>query len=484
MLEAIAEGWGVSLTDEQVPEILDRLVEEMTSEEMVEMVVRRLSDAEREALAFVAHTRQVRAHVLVRMYGSVRRPGPGRLEWEQAWHNPASAAERLWFLGLIHRAYGLDEQYRGEVFFVPAEILAVLPPMSALLPVFQVEPARPPRIVRDDADALARDAFVILSHVRNHDVRARKGVLARYELGKIRPRLSSDHPPRLGFLHRACEQAGLLRREEGLWQPTNQAAAWLKLQALDRRHILFHAWLEDGDWNDLCLMPTVSCEDTGWRNDPTAARKSILTYVSRCPTDTWLTVQSLVESIHQVAPDFMRPDGDYDSWYIRDIETGQYMMGYRNWDKVEGALVRYLLAGPLLWLGMVASGHAQQGGLAESFRLTREGASILGLHTVGAAEGTAGSKKAGRPPRIVVQANFQVLVPSALGWYDRFLLERFARWLDERSGEARYLIDAKSVAVALQRGITIQQIEAFLQRTTGGRVPAQVIRALRAWHPE
>ncbi len=484
MLEAIAEGWGVSLTDEQAHEIVDRLAEEMTSDESVGMVIRHLTDVEREALAFVAHTRRVRTHVLARRYGDVRRLGPGRLEWEQAWHNPASAAERLWFLGLIHRAYGLDEKYHGEVFFVPSEILAVLPPMSALMPVFRVEPARTPRIVRDDLDALGRDAFVILSHLRNHDVRARKGVLARHELNRISPRLSTDYPPRLHFLQRACEQAGLIRREEGLWQPAKQAAAWLKREALARRCILFRAWLEDEDWNDLCLMPTVSCEHTGWRNDPILARKSILRYISKCPPDSWLTIKSLIQSIHQVDPDFMRPDGDYNSWYIRDVETGQYMMGYRSWDRVEGALIRYLLECPLLWLGMVAVGHTEESGLADSFRLTQDGASILGLSSAGAARSNAGGKKTSAPPQIVVQANFQVLVPNVVSWYDQFLLERFARWLDEQAGTARYQIDAKSVAIALQRGVTIRQIEAFLQRTTGGQVPNQVLRALRAWRPE
>jgi hypothetical protein len=484
MLEAIAEGWGVSLTDEQVPETVDLLVREMTHRETVDMVIRRLTDVEREALAFVAHSTQVRAHVLARRYGGVRKFGPGRLEWEQAWHNPDSPAERLWFLGLIHRAYGLDQQYHGEVFFVPSEILDVLPPLSADLPAFQVEAARPPRFVHDDRDALARDAFVILSHMRNQDVRARKGVLARHELTRMRPRLSTDYLPRLQFLHRACERAGLIRREERLWQPSSQAAAWLKQGPLSRRRALFHGWLEDADWNDLCLVPTLSCEDTGWRNDPVPARKSTLGYVSRCPADTWLAIDSLVESIHQMEPDFLRPDGDYDSWYIRDTETGQYVMGYRNWDKVEGALVRYYLHYPLRWLGLVAIGQAQQGGTAESFRVTQDGSRVLELRTADVARSTAGTSRTKSPAQLVVQADFQVLAPSTVSWYDRFLLERFARWLDEQSGAARYLIDTKSVAAALQRGVTIGQIEAFLRRTTGERVPTRVIRALRAWQPE
>ncbi len=110
MLEAIAEGWGIPLTDERTPEIVARLTEEMTDPEAMRMVLQRLSDVEREALAFVVAMSQVKAHVMTRKYGAIRRLGPGRLEWEQAWRQPASITEKLWFLGFIYRTYGMNEQ--------------------------------------------------------------------------------------------------------------------------------------------------------------------------------------------------------------------------------------------------------------------------------------------------------------------------------------------------------------------------------------
>ncbi len=481
MLEAIAEGWGISLTDEQVPEIVERLVVEMTNGEAVRMVLGRLNDLEREALAYVIHIGQVKAHVLARKCGHIRRLGPGRLEWEPAWHSPASATERLWFLGLICREYGVDEEYHGEMFFIPPEILTVLPPMPSPVPIFQLEPVAPPRTVRDDQDALAHDVFLVLSYLRNHDVRAKKGVLAQHELVNLRPRLRHGTPQRLRFLHHICEQASLIRREAGTWQPTGQAAAWLKEAPLARRQVLYRTWLEDVNWNDLCLMPAVSCEDTGWRNNPILARKSLAHYLHRCPLDVWVSVDSFVESIHEVEPDFLRPDGDYDSWYIRDVQTGQYLMGYRNWDKVEGTLIRYLLGRPLLWLGLLAIGYAQEGEKPDSFRLTEGGAGILELREMETSKVKGVRDEESVLCRIVVQPNFQVVVPHEASWYDCFLLERFARWLDEEQGTAHYVIDTASIRASLQKGITVRQIQAFLLRVTGGQVPPQVLRTLRSW---
>jgi hypothetical protein len=481
MLEAIAEGWRIALTDEQVPDIVDRLIAEMTEEEAVKAVLQCLTDVEREALAFVAAKGQEKAHILARKYGYIRRLGPGRLEWEQAWQNPASAVERLWFLGLIHRGYGVHGRYHGEVFFVPQEILAVLPAMSAPLPVFRVESSSRPRVVRDDQHALAHDAFIMLSYLRNHDVRARKGMLAGHELANIRHRLVTEDPRRLQFLHHICEQTGLISRVEGLWQPTRQAATWLKKGALARCRALYRAWLEDASWNELHMMPSVRCEDTGWRNDPALARRGVLDFLRQCAPNVWLSVASFVEAIHAVDSDFMRPDGDYDSWFIRDAQTGLYLMGYGNWEKVEGMLIRHLLEHPLRWLGVTAIGYARREEAACSFMLTEQGASILGVRGVPVSkEHSASDRENGFLRRLVVQPSFEVTVPPEVSWYDRFLLERFARWMDEQHGIARYAIDAGSVRAALEKGVTIRQICAFLRRATGNRVPQGVLNALKS----
>jgi hypothetical protein len=73
------------------------------------------------------------------------------------------------------------------------------------------------------------------------------------------------------------------------------------------------------------------------------------------------------------------------------------------------------------------------------------------------------------------------MVPLAADWYDRFLVERFARWLKEQDGAAHYVIDADSVRSALERGVTVRQMHAFLRRVTGRPVPRQVLHALKSW---
>ena len=480
MLRAIAEGWRISLTDEQLPEIIDRLVEEMTHPETVLATVQRLSDQQREGLAFVLAQGPVKAHVLTRKYGQVRRLGAGRLEWEAAWEQPVSVAERLWFLGLIYREYALGQEYQGEVFVVAPEIQRVLPPMQVAAPAFHVLSATEPSLVRDEQGALAKDVFVVLSHLRNHDVRAREAVLAKHELERVRKRLTSTHRPRLRLLWRICEQARLVQKESGLWQPTDRAAAWLKESALSRQRALVQSWLADAGWNELCAMPTVTCEDTGWRHDPIRARVALLSHLGKCPMGVWLEIESLVNAIYAADPDFLRPDGDYDSWYIRDAESGNYLLGFASWGSVEGALIRYLLEQALCWLGVVALGYAEGAERAAAFKLTGTGIALLHEERAPAiGEDDAPSQEPAQ--HIVLRSDLSIVVPSTASWYDRFLVERFASWVGEREQGMLYKLDRHSVARALSRGVIGPQIEAFLKRATGDRLPVELQRALKAW---
>ena len=40
------------------------------------------------------------------------------------------------------------------------------------------------------------------------------------------------------------------------------------------------------------------------------------------------------------------------SWFIRREGSEQYLRGFAHWEAVEGELLRYMIAGPLHWLGV------------------------------------------------------------------------------------------------------------------------------------
>jgi len=275
----------------------------------------------------------------------------------------------------------------------------------------------------------------------------------------------------MALVHHLVARLGLAARQGDLLRLEGAAArGWLTAAPAEQLAVLQDAWHKDPTWIDLCQVPGLRCDDAGgWlaRYDPVAVRGAFLDLLSRCPPDAWWTVDSFVAAVKQAHPDFQRPDGDYESWYIReaDPERGEYLSGFASWDAVEGSLIRDLLGGILSWLRVV---RVAPGGAC---RLAEVGLRLLGLPAPPAEEA--------RPAPIVVRPDFCVEVPGPGDLYTRFQLERFA----DRKGEAPclYSLTAAGLGRALGRNVQVEQILAFLGQATGGSLPANVAGQLRLW---
>jgi hypothetical protein len=173
-------------------------------------------------------------------------------------------------------------------------------------------------------------------------------------------------------------------------------------------------------------------------------------------------------------PDFQRPDGDYQSWYVRDVATGRYLSGFESWDEVEGRLIHFLITGPLFWLGAVALGtsHDDQ---QEVFRLTSAGRAWL--------DGTVPAELP-RPARLVTHDDFTISAPLRTPLNDRYRLLRFTEpvMAGYRMGEpTRHRITRGSLARARQAGLTSDGMQQFLRRAGGSPLPARVAAGLTRW---
>ncbi|MDX1520317.1 MAG: helicase-associated domain-containing protein, partial [Anaerolineae bacterium] len=189
---------------------------------------------------------------------------------------------------------------------------------------------------------------------------------------------------------------------------------------------------------------------------------------------SWLSLDSFIAAIKRLDPDFQRPNGDYSSWYIYDAD-GESLMGFENWDLVEGALIRYIVTYILLLLGVVDVGLPNQNSAPNSFRITPQGETFLANRLTGKPE---------KPQKTVflrVTANFQAYVPQAADLYDRFQLARFATLAQREEERVIYEINQASVGRALRNGVTPDQIVAFLARATNNQTPLKVVETLRLW---
>ena len=474
MLRALAENLGMALETNRQAEAADQLAAALAEPSSVQIALARLGDDGRSALdTLLAAGGRMRAAQFKRRFGQMRPVGPGRLERETAWRHPANPAEELFYAGLIYHAFYQDEWGAGEFVVIPDELRCLLPQppaaQTALALAVVPGPAEPPA----QETTLVHDLFLYLVYVQNKDVRLYvDGRLGRGDRSALAQRLAQPSERRLALVHHLVRRLGfVVRRDDLLGLEAAAVKSWLTAAPGRQLSTLQAAWRDDPSWSDLCHVPGLVCDmQTGWleRSDPVATRRALLRRLAQCPRGAWWRCDSFVAAVKAADPDFQRPDGDYDSWYIRDAAGDAYLSGFESWDRVEGALVTDLLAGPLRWLGVVEWVERDGGPVC---RLTAAGARWLGL--------TADEVQAPQPAPITVGSDFVVGLPAPVSLYVRFQVERFAD--PEQAEPCRYRLTARGLSRALARGVRVEQVLAFLKRASQRSVPASVAGQLQQW---
>lgn len=466
VLRVIGEWWELDLTGVDKAASVKALAGRLAQVDMPQELMF-LPAEEAEALrALVAGNGRVPVATFSREHGEVRLMGPGRLEREEPWFDPTSPAEALWYRGFLYR--GFDETAEGmiEFYYLPDELLAQFPQekqvveepaavVSALAAV--AAPASWATAVTDAVD----DLTTLLALAQQTQFQSGGLDWPRY--------LLNPEPNRRSLLLTLAREMGFLREVEAGLRPTRTAVHWLQQSRESQLRALADAWSSSA-WNDLCHTPGLVCEGEGWSNDPILARTALLDTLPRS-TD-WFNVDDVTALIKENDPDFQRPDGNYDVWYIREKDEADYITGFANWDKVEGRLLPFLLRGPLYWLGLAEIG-SDCGVVADCFRLTARALAWLAETPLPADEV--------RLP-LIVQADGSLLAPHNAGRYERFQAARVCEVEPVQPGKPyQYRLTPQSLTQARQEGIAPDRILQFLAEASEKPLPASLKRAVERW---
>jgi transposase len=493
-LAIVAELWGL---DDPTARSARALAEAMLQPGVVEEMVEGLSERARGALhALQLQGGRMPLAEMNRRFGPLREIGTGRRDRERPWRRPASALEELWYRGLVGRAFSNTAKGLEEFAFLPADLLARLPPGEA--PSAQLDEVSPRRIrpagtqAVDDATTLLA-ACRLLSPKQRRSSAEQQARLAGHLLQPDSLRLLLAILGELALLNPSTLEPDP-RRTQRFLQATRGAALGQ----------LLRAWAGASTWNDLAQLDGLRPPRGKWPNDPLATRQAALGPILRLATGHWWPLAGLLEALRSQQPGFLRPGGDFDAWYLQDA-GGQFLPGLQAWDQVEGALLIYLLSGPLHWLGAVDLGG--EGG-ALAFRLTPAARALVDPGaTVEAAEPgrrarprpngpapaqrAAGAEPAARwphtaagPPRHArLSADGRLSVARAADRTLRYQVARFCRWtqLDRRREEFVYQLTPTSLERGRQAGLLPRHMLAVLGKITGGRVPRSIEAAVRRW---
>lgn len=485
LLQIIASLWDFDLPTDDRHEAARWLAGVMATQEAVDATWEHLSPEVRETLAELQSAGGKLPYArFIRRYGELRPMGPARREREKPWLNPVSISEALYYRGLIVRAFERGPDDVREFILIPDELLGFLPhPVAegSRPPGYAVAPPR--RIEKGMATA-PDDMATLLSYLMLREVDARPWLSAIPDPVIDRHLRRPDTPAYRALLVHLAYDLDLIYNETFLTQTqtkVNREAArtWLEAPRDLQTRSLAEAWLNSPAWNELVFIPGIEADN--WPNNARNARLAIMAALRGVPTEIWWSTESLVEYVKEALPDFLRPNGDYAAWYLRDVSSGEILHGFQYWDLIDGEVVRLIVEGPMSWLGLVMCG----GG---AFSFTPCGLALVGKGPWPSSPDAAS--------RIHIDAQGIVTVPAALSRYERVQLSRFTAWLEapppadfiphqpgSDSGAYRYRLTPQAIARVTNDKITIDgHITPFLQRLSGRQVPGNVLKMLEAWH--
>jgi hypothetical protein len=447
-LRIVAEGWGLDETSNLTAETLAAsLLDPSLAREIQETLP---SDARAALEALRQSGGRLPWSIFVRRFGEMRNAGPGCRDREQHYLHPISPVETLYYRALIARAFFDTPSGPQEFAYIPDDLLPLIIPLEG-------EP-----VAVSISEPLGRPAS---PKERQYPRPASDRILddLTTALAALRMGLDIPHAPHWNYspqvLRDFLEAAGLI--VNGTPRPES-IRAFLETERPQALNLLFKSWRESKSFNELRQMTGLVFEGE-WKNDPLETRRRLMDLFSRLPRGQWWSLPAFIRHIKEKFPDFQRPAGDYDSWFIRRSVDGTYLRGFEHWDEVDGALVRYFICGPLSWLGMVDLACAEEGGPVTAFRIV---------------EKRLFSKENGK---LTVLSNGRVCASRSLPRVSRYLLARFCEWDDEKPDEYCYRISTRSLKKAQEEGLKVSQLLSLLAKNSAAQIPPILVQALKRW---
>jgi len=449
-LQIIAEMWGLDLSTRETDAATKELCGFLLAPDLLAEIIDSLSPPAKKALQDLqSKSGRMPWAEFTRRFGKIREMGPGKRDRERPHKTPASPAEALFYRALLARAFFNTPEGALEYAYIPDDLYALLE--AGMLPerdtVLAAEPLGRPASLAEKAVMIPSDDSLLDQATT---------LLAALRLNLIPP---ETHPP-TSTLQAFLDAAGLLKHSRPQPEPIREFLEAPRQAALGT---LTAAWSASGTFNELRQVPGLILEGE-WQNRPRLARAFLLEQVRLLPPETWWSLPAFIHDLKARHPDFQRPAGEYDSWFIKRAVDGEFLRGFEHWDEVDGALVRYILTGPLHWLGLVDLATPQQGSDPTAF-LVRLALPLSGPETA----------------LWHVSSQGKITVPNLVPRAARYQLSRFCEWQSPGNDEWLYLITPASLARARDQGLNLEHLLPLLARYSHSGVPPALVKALKRW---
>lgn len=461
-IRILAGLWGLELDSNESEAALKELCASLLNPDLLAEILEALNPEARNALeAVVAKNGRIPWAEFARRFGDIREMGPGKRDRERPHLNPASAAEVLFYRGLLARAFFNTAKGLQEFAFIPDDLLKIInrevdqeheetPPKNSVTIAIsggKPEPLGRPASPGEKAypipanDSILDDATTLLAALR---------------LGIEPPETDVPRQVLEGFL-----RAGKIILKSG--PKPEKVKSFLEAPRPEALQSLADAWLESESFNELRQLPGLVFEGE-WQNQPVVTREFLLNLLDDIPEDKWWSLPAFIRDVKAKYPDFQRPAGDYDSWFIKREADGEYLRGFAHWDQVDGALVRYFITKILFWLEQVELAAPEAGSEPTAFCVVSEKL-----------------KERSEDEKLVARSNGQIAVPRFAPRAVRYQVARFCEWNESKENEYRYTVTPSSLKKAAGQELKVEHLLSLLAKYSAGGIPPVLVKALKRW---
>jgi hypothetical protein len=468
-LQAMAELWGFDPPSGSARDTAAAIANMILESEWISDLYESLPPDVREAFHHLIKNdgRDTIAN-LTKRFGILRKIGPGKRDREKTWRSPQSALEALWYRGLVGRAFGESSTGSQEYLYIPSDLLEMLPPPADLDTIYWGQPAEKPNYIRKPDRSLIDDATTLLAALRQTPMR------------KSELRLKSFDPLRsfffnaqsIPFLLKLLFDESVLGGDPVEPIPT-AARSFLERSRSACEEQLLLAWKKSKTWNDLRAAPGLAASGNPWPNDPLTTRLGFIKLLKYIPLNTWWDLDSFIAAVQEHDPGFQRPAGDFSSWYLHDPDTGEYLRGYRFWDRVEGALLRDLLTRQLQWLGSVQVGKQGPQDPISVIKVLPQAEQLFDTPTR--------VNPPDQEPDFEVRPDGNIIAPRGASRVLRYQIGRFCQWVERDKDTFHYRLTPTSLENAARQGLNLSHIRATLKSASRDELHPSLEKSLSRW---
>jgi hypothetical protein len=461
-LGIIAELWGLEIPSDQKQDVFELVISNLHKPMLVNEIFLSLPDDAQDALfSLVKHDGRLPWSQFTRQYGEVREVGPGKRDRDLIYLHPISTTELLWYRAFIARAFFDTPAGPQEFAYIPDDMISLMP--LGRLSTKQVfgRSAYPSEksVVFPVSDYLIDDVCTYLAAVR---LELPEDLIPLHHYPGTHSYLSK-------FLQAIAISLGLMDAQGTLL--SDSIREFLEGDRADALHKLVQNWSASSTINELTFLPQISLEGE-WKNDPIQTRRNILSFLATVPQNSWWNLDSFIDAIHQLQPDFLRRAGDYDASFIRDMSAGEFLRGFESWDRVERELLRLIITGPLHWLGILDLAAPSKENLPSAFRFSDWSSQLLAGMVPNILLPEDGSIKIRSDGRLQIDRRF----PRAV----RYQIARYCSWQGLRDGQYFYQLTAEALEKASKQGLRVGSLLKLLNHHAS-LVPPSLIKALERW---